>query len=105
MLYLLVGLTRTDGLVMPPEMVDQGLAQTSLGRLGVPEDVADIVAFLASNDGRRMTGQLIRAGGGLIQLGCDQTGDVDGRGGEILRATGRHQQVRDGRPSVLSRSR
>lgn len=32
--------------------------------LGVPEDVADIVAFLASDDARYLTGQVIRADGG-----------------------------------------
>jgi 3-oxoacyl-[acyl-carrier protein] reductase len=35
-----------------------------LGRLGQPEDVADVVAFLASDDARWLTGQFIRADGG-----------------------------------------
>jgi len=45
----------------------EGLAasMTPLGRLGQPEDVADVVAFLAGPDGRWLTGQTLRAGGGL----------------------------------------
>ncbi|MEV4345677.1 SDR family oxidoreductase [Actinoplanes sp. NPDC049596] len=41
-------------------------AQTSLGRLGRPEEVAAVVAFLASADGGWVTGQNIRATGGLF---------------------------------------
>jgi 3-oxoacyl-[acyl-carrier protein] reductase len=63
---VLPGVTRTDGLVLPPEMLAQLVGQTTLGRLGEPEDVADVVAFLASHEGRWMTGQLLRAGGGLM---------------------------------------
>jgi len=37
-----------------------------LGRLGQPADIADVVAFLASPDGRWLTGQNIRAGGGML---------------------------------------
>lgn len=40
-------------------------ALTPLGRLGEPADVADVVAFLAGPDGRWITGQNLRAGGGL----------------------------------------
>ena len=36
-----------------------------LGRLGQPEDVADVIAFLAGPDGRWMTAQNLRAGGGI----------------------------------------
>lgn len=38
----------------------------ALGRLGKPEDIADVVAFLASDDARWITGQNIRANGGTI---------------------------------------
>jgi 3-oxoacyl-[acyl-carrier protein] reductase len=38
----------------------------ALGRLGQPEDIADVVAFLASDEARWITGQNIRANGGLI---------------------------------------
>ncbi len=36
------------------------------GRLGTPEDIADVVAFLAGPDGRWISGQVIRANGGVI---------------------------------------
>ncbi len=36
-----------------------------LGRLGTPEDIADIIVFLASEQARWLTGQLIYAGGGF----------------------------------------
>lgn len=39
--------------------------QTPLGRLGKPEDIADVVAFLASEDARWVTGATIVASGGL----------------------------------------
>ena len=40
------------------------LQSTPLGRLGQPEDIADVVAFLASEDSRWITGQVIAASGG-----------------------------------------
>ncbi|MEU2065211.1 SDR family oxidoreductase [Streptomyces sp. NPDC013455] len=40
-------------------------ALTALRRLGRPDDVADIVAFLVSRDGRWITGQLLDASGGM----------------------------------------
>lgn len=41
------------------------IAQTPLGRLGQPQDIADVVAFVASDDARWLTGETILAGGGL----------------------------------------
>ncbi|WGF87792.1 SDR family NAD(P)-dependent oxidoreductase [Marinivivus vitaminiproducens] len=38
---------------------------TPLGRIGQPDDVAGIVAFLVSDDARWMTGRTLRADGGL----------------------------------------
>ncbi len=38
---------------------------TALGRLGTPADIADVVAFLAGPDARWITGQNLRATGGL----------------------------------------
>ena len=37
-----------------------------LGRLGAPEDIARVVAFLAGPDGGWVTGQVLRANGGMI---------------------------------------
>lgn len=63
---VLPGLTDTEGVA--PEVrarADTYIAQTPLGRFGRPEDIADVVAFLASEDGRWVTGQAISATGGL----------------------------------------
>lgn len=38
---------------------------TPLGRLEQPDDIADVVALLASHQGRWLTGQVIHATGGL----------------------------------------
>lgn len=38
---------------------------TPLGRLGRPDDIADVVAFLAGDGGRWITGQNLRVGGGV----------------------------------------
>jgi 3-oxoacyl-[acyl-carrier protein] reductase len=43
----------------------QMIAQTPLGRLGQPEDVAPVVAFLASSEAEWITGETIRVAGGL----------------------------------------
>ncbi|MEO0489506.1 MAG: SDR family oxidoreductase [Cyanobacteria bacterium P01_A01_bin.123] len=60
------GVTDTDGLIMPPEAVNQLIEQTPLGRLGQPQEVADVVAFLVSDDARWMTGQNLQANGGIL---------------------------------------
>lgn len=45
--------------------ISRTIAQTiALGRVGQPEDIADIVAFLASHEGRWVTGQSMDATGG-----------------------------------------
>jgi 3-oxoacyl-[acyl-carrier protein] reductase len=41
-------------------------AMAAFGRLGTPEDIADVVAFLAGEESRWVTGQNLRANGGLI---------------------------------------
>lgn len=40
-------------------------AQTPLGRIGQPQDIATIVNFLASDDSFWLTGELLYAGGGM----------------------------------------
>jgi 2-hydroxycyclohexanecarboxyl-CoA dehydrogenase len=40
-----------------------------LKRLGHPEDVADVVAFLVSDDSRYVTGQVLSVDGGLTMIG------------------------------------
>jgi 3-oxoacyl-[acyl-carrier protein] reductase len=39
---------------------------TPLGRLGRPADIADVVGFLASDDARWITGQIIGVNGGIV---------------------------------------
>ncbi len=41
-------------------------AITALGRLGQPADIADAVAFLASDDARWVTGQVLDVSGGMF---------------------------------------
>jgi 3-oxoacyl-[acyl-carrier protein] reductase len=41
------------------------VAQTPLGRIGQPDDIADVAVFLASDDSRWLTGEKLTAGGGL----------------------------------------
>ena len=41
------------------------VAMTPLGRMGTPEDIAKVVAFLASDDSGWLTGEVILASGGL----------------------------------------
>ena len=41
------------------------VAQTPLGRIGQVEDIASVATFLASNDSKWITGELVHTGGGL----------------------------------------
>ena len=41
-------------------------SQTALGRLGLPDDIGGIVAFLCSPDARWITAQRIEASGGMF---------------------------------------
>jgi 3-oxoacyl-[acyl-carrier protein] reductase len=56
----------TGSLVLPSEVISHFVQQTPLRRLGQPGDIANIVSFLVSEQGGWITGQIIRAGGGLI---------------------------------------
>lgn len=49
-----------------PELVQMWTQRALLARLGQPDDVADVVRFLASNDSRYMTGQAINVTGGMF---------------------------------------
>jgi 3-oxoacyl-[acyl-carrier protein] reductase len=48
-----------------PGLAEFITGQTALDRLGRADDVADVVAFLASDDARWITGQVLDASGGL----------------------------------------
>ncbi|PSB48717.1 SDR family oxidoreductase [Chamaesiphon polymorphus] len=60
------GVTDTDGLIMPQEAIDHLITQTPLGRLGKPQDIADVVAFLVNDDAHWMTGQNLQVNGGIL---------------------------------------
>ncbi len=60
------GVTDTDGLIMPAEALAHLIASTPLGRLGQPADLADVVAFLASDDARWVNGQTLQVNGGIL---------------------------------------
>jgi 3-oxoacyl-[acyl-carrier protein] reductase len=51
--------------VLPEELQQAMLANTPLGRLGSPEDVAGAVRFLASDDASFITGEVLLVDGGL----------------------------------------
>lgn len=61
------GMTETDLLlaVTPQETLDIMKAQTPLGRLGKPEDIADVVAYVCSDEARWLTAQNLLANGGV----------------------------------------
>lgn len=64
---VLPSVTRTDAAEgLSPDILNRILAQTPLRRLGEPADIADIVGFLVSGQGRWITGQTINAGGGMF---------------------------------------
>jgi 3-oxoacyl-[acyl-carrier protein] reductase len=41
------------------------MSQTPLGRIGQPNDIADVIVFLASDASRWLTGEHLLASGGL----------------------------------------
>jgi len=60
------GYTMTDMLkTVPQDLLDKFAAQTMLGRLGQPEEIAKAVMFLASDDSSYVTGHNLSVNGGL----------------------------------------
>ena len=51
-----------------PEMVKELRAATPLGRLGEPEEMANVIAFLLSEASSYMTGATVIASGGRILM-------------------------------------
>lgn len=49
-----------------PEAAEKAGEFIPMGRIGEPEDIADVVLFLASNGARYMTGQVVVVDGGLL---------------------------------------
>ncbi|MGS2741791.1 SDR family NAD(P)-dependent oxidoreductase [Sinomicrobium sp. M5D2P17] len=68
---ILPGHTNTPGTAgnFEGELGDRLIAGTPLGRFGEPEDIAQLALFLASEDSQWITGESIRASGGVRGVG------------------------------------
>ncbi|MCI0426584.1 MAG: glucose 1-dehydrogenase [Nitrospiraceae bacterium] len=58
------GFTETG--MMTERFREIGIQMSPLKRLGLPKDIADVVAFVVSEEARWLTGQNIHAGGGIV---------------------------------------
>ncbi len=70
---VLPGITETSmtgGLFGDPQAAAFYTGRVALGRMGRPEDVAEVVAFLASDAARYVTAQTIRVDGGWADTGA-----------------------------------
>jgi 3-oxoacyl-[acyl-carrier protein] reductase len=56
----------TDTGMMTEQFRQIGTQMSPLKRLGTPKDIADVVAFIVSEEARWLTGQNIHAGGGIV---------------------------------------
>ena len=52
--------------VLPEKVKENYLNNIPLGRFGTPDDVANVIGFLASDDSNYVTGQVINIDGGLV---------------------------------------
>jgi 3-oxoacyl-[acyl-carrier protein] reductase len=63
------GMVETEGAqalgIIGSDFEKQAVAQTPLGRIGQPHDIAPAVGFLASPDSGWITGELLQVAGGL----------------------------------------
>jgi NAD(P)-dependent dehydrogenase (short-subunit alcohol dehydrogenase family) len=57
-----------------PDLVDGFVAKTPLARIGTPEDIADVVVFLCSQEARFVTGQNLVIDGGMTLHGSGVDG-------------------------------
>ncbi|HEY3412071.1 MAG TPA: SDR family oxidoreductase, partial [Armatimonadota bacterium] len=53
---------------LPEALQAQITERTPLGRFGTPEEIADAVAFLASDEAGYITGQVLAVDGGLVMM-------------------------------------
>jgi 3-oxoacyl-[acyl-carrier protein] reductase len=54
---------------IPKEQLDEALRMTPLKRMGLPEEIAETVLFLASDGGGYITGQILQVDGGWVLAG------------------------------------
>ncbi len=54
---------------LPQELIEKAIEMTPLGRAGTPEEIANAVAFLVSDEARYITGVVLRVDGGLAMMG------------------------------------
>jgi 3-oxoacyl-[acyl-carrier protein] reductase len=63
------GVVETEGTrgasIIGSDFEKWAIGQTPLGRIAQPEEIADVVVFLASNEARWLTGEIILASGGM----------------------------------------
>jgi 3-oxoacyl-[acyl-carrier protein] reductase len=63
------GMVETEGThaagILGSDFESGTVAQTPLGRLGQVDDIASVASFLASDDAKWVTGELVRTGGGF----------------------------------------
>ncbi|HEY1739872.1 MAG TPA: SDR family oxidoreductase, partial [Acidimicrobiia bacterium] len=64
----------TTFLVNDDTIAERMVAKTPAARIGEPEDIADVVAFLASDDARFVTGQNLVVDGGMTLHGSGVDG-------------------------------
>jgi 3-oxoacyl-[acyl-carrier protein] reductase len=50
----------------PPDLFQKLVASIPCGRAGTPEEVADVIVFLASPAARYITGETIEVNGGML---------------------------------------
>lgn len=59
--YIMTDILKT----VPQDLLDKFASMTMLGRLGQPEEIANVALFLASDDSTYVTGHVLEANGGM----------------------------------------
>jgi 3-oxoacyl-[acyl-carrier protein] reductase len=54
--------------VLPDEAMKRIVADTPIGRIGQPEEIAAVIRFLLSEESSFMTGETLAASGGRVTL-------------------------------------